>query len=226
MKNLNTIIVFASLCLLTFQCSKKQEENKSPTSVELIYPSQNLLCIDNNIPFNWSDATDPENDAITYNIIIANDRGLTDIVENRTISASQVSINLERATAYYWTVSALDVNNNQGTKSEVFAFYTKGEGTLNSVPFTSELLTPSNNSQVSAGSVNLMWDAADANTGDTLTYEILFGENSSLKVLDETLVDKSYSVTVVSGKTYSWQVHVKDQNGAKSIGQIWSFSVN
>lgn len=225
MRKIIIIVVFVSFCLLNFQCSSTPE-NQAPSAVQLIYPTTNLLCIDNTIVFDWSDAIDPESDEIEYNIMIATDRAITNIIENRTISESQLSITLNKNQSYYWKVDALDVNNNLGTASETFAFLTKGEGVINYAPFTSELLTPTNNGQVNAGSVSLTWDAADTNTGDTLTYEVYFGENSTLNLQDDTLTNKSYSVSVESGKSYSWKVNVVDQNGAKSIGQIWSFTVN
>ncbi|WP_439130410.1 hypothetical protein [Polaribacter sp.] len=225
MKQLKNNILLSCLCLLAFQCSKKVS-NQAPTAVSLIYPTENLLCIDNNITFNWTTAIDPENDEVEYNIIIAKDRALTNIIENRTISNTQVSINLEQETAYYWKVDALDVNNNQGTASETYAFLTQGNIIENYVPFTAALLTPENNSQINSGTVNLTWDAADANFEDTLTYEVYFGEEDSTTLQDDNVATKSYSVSVESGKTYSWRVDVKDQNGAKSIGHVWTFSVN
>lgn len=224
MKQIN-LFLFICFSLLCVQCSKKPG-NQAPSVASLIYPSENLLCIDNEITFNWSTAIDPENDEVEYNIIIAKDRALTNIIENRTISETQVTISLEKQTAYYWKVDALDINNNQGTESEVFAFYTQGEGVSNYVPFTSVLLSPENNGQVNAGSVNLTWDAADPNANDILTYEVFFGENSTLTLQDDSLTAKSFSVSVESSKTYSWKVNVVDQNGAKSIGQTWTFTVN
>jgi hypothetical protein len=226
MKRLFIMPVLVFLCVLNIQCSK-DEKNKAPIAVNLIYPTQNLLCTDNTINFNWSKATDPENDALEYNLIIATDRSMTNVIENITITNLQTTVSLEKQTAYYWKVNALDINNKQGTSSEIFAFFTKGEGVLNYAPFSAELVSPENNSNQSAStSISLVWDAADINTTDILTYELYFGENSTLTLIDDSLSDKSRIVSVESGKSYSWKVNVKDQNGAKSIGQIWSFTVN
>jgi hypothetical protein len=225
MKNIVIITVLVFFSLLSVQCSKK-DKNQAPGAVNLMNPAQNLLCIDTTITFEWSEATDPENDALEYNMIIATDRDMTNVVENKMTTSLQLTVTLDKKTAYYWKVDALDIDNNQGTGSEIFAFYTKGEGVLNYAPFTSELVSPENNGQVNATSVNLTWEAADTNAGDTLTYELYFGENSSLTLIDDTLLVKSQTVLIESGKTYSWKVNVKDQNGAKSIGQIWSFIVN
>ena len=220
---ISIVLVFASF--VSIQCSK-DPKNRAPSAVNLIYPSQNLLCIENTITFNWSEAIDPENDALEYNIIIATDRAMTNIIENETTTSSELTFILEKQTAYYWKVDALDVKNNQGTESEIFAFYTKGEGVLNYAPFASELVSPENNGQVNATSVSLTWEAADADTDDILSYELYFGENSDLNLMDDTLTEKSYTVSVESGKTYSWKVNVKDQYEAKSIGQTWIYTVN
>ena len=226
MKRLFIMPVLVFLCVLNIQCSK-DEKNKAPTAVNLIYPTQNLLCTDNTINFNWSKATDPENDALEYNLIIAKDRAMTNVIENSTITNLQTTVSLGKQTAYYWKVDALDINNKQGTSSEIFAFFTKGEGVLNYAPFSGELVSPENNStQSTSTSISLTWDAVDINTTDILTYELYFGENSTLTLIDDSLSDKSYTVSVESGKSYSWKVNVKDQNGAKSIGQTWSFTVN
>ncbi|SDR69309.1 hypothetical protein SAMN05216503_0444 [Polaribacter sp. KT25b] len=226
MKRVFIITTIVSFCLLNVQCAK-DEKNKVPNAVSLIYPTENLLCIDNSINFNWSEATDPEDDELEYNLIIATDRAMTNIVHNSTVTSLQALVSLEKQTAYYWRVDAVDIDNDQGTSSEIYAFYTKGDAVLNYAPFTAELVSPENDSKQSATtSISLEWNAADANAGDTLTYELYFGENSTLTLIDDSLSDKTHVVSVESGKTYSWKVNVKDQNGAKSIGQTWGFTVN
>lgn len=221
-KNILFLFLFS---LLALQCSKK-DANQAPSTVTLIFPSENLLCIDNTVDFNWSDAIDPEANEIEYKITVATDRGLTNIVESRTVTSSQITFNLEKATAYYWQVDALDIDNNLGSSSETYAFYTQGTVIENYAPFSPKVISPENNAVVNAGTVFLRWIAEDINTTDILTYELYFGENDNLVLLENNLNSQNYEITVEAGKTYSWQVNVKDQNGAKSIGQVWTFSVN
>lgn len=211
-------------CFLLVNCSKKS--NQAPSTVDLVFPTSDLLCIDNTITFDWTEATDPEGNDIEYNLIIAKDRALTDVVENRTVTESQIEITLEKETAYYWQVDALDVNNNLGSSSEVFAFFTKGEGEQNYVPFTSQLLTPNNNTIVASGALDLTWKAGDPNLDDVLSYEVFFGVNTDPSLVDDAVTTKNYTVNVVAGTTYYWKVNVKDDSGAKSIGQTWSFTAN
>ena len=51
------------------------EVNKAPTIPTLSSPSNNLICIDNSVLFNWTTATDPNNDAISYKIQVSKDLG-------------------------------------------------------------------------------------------------------------------------------------------------------
>ena len=225
MRYTKKILFLFLFSLLALQCTKK-DANQAPSAVSLIFPSENLLCIDNTVDFNWSDAIDPEENEIEYKITVATDRGLTNIVESRTITSSQITFNLEKAKAYYWQVDALDIDNNLGTSSETYAFYTQGTVLENYAPFSPKVISPENSEVVNAGTVFLRWIAEDINTTDVLTYELYFGENDNLVLLENDLNSQNYEVTVDAGKTYSWQVNVKDQNGAKSIGQVWTFSVN
>lgn len=226
MRKIIFLLFVFCFAITAVKCSKEEPANNAPSSFNLVFPSNDLLCIDNTITFNWNNAVDPEQDEVAYNIIIARDRQLTDVVENTTVATTQITFNLEKATAYYWQVNAIDVANNQGTKSAIFAFYTQGDLITNYAPFMAEQLTPANNETVNAGSVNLIWNASDINTEDTLTYEVYFGEGNAISLIEDSLTTKNFTVNVESGKSYSWKVNVKDNLGAKAIGQISEFTVN
>lgn len=219
-------IILLSFSLLVVSCSKEVPVNEAPGASSIIFPTDNLLCINNVISFSWSQAEDPEDDDVQYNIIIARNRDLSDIVENRTQTANQLTVTLEKGQAYYWNVTPIDENDNRGVSTATAAFLTRGEGVTNYAPFAAEIVSPANNSAVSAGSLTLSWNGNDVDTNDTLTYEVFFGENGNLSLQDDSVSATNYSVDIVTGRSYSWRVDVKDQNGAKSIGQVWEFTVN
>ncbi len=203
--------------------------NEAPSKVNLIYPTPNLLCIDNTIAFDWSDATDPNNDNISYKIEFSSSRSMSPIVKTETVSTSTKSITLDKGTAYYWRVTATDTKGLAGSPSDVNAFYTKGEGETNSAPFTAKLVSPADEkSDVAAGTVTLTWEGADSNdAASTLKYDVFFGETADLtdeKV--EGLTTPTHNEDVVSGKTYYWKINTIDPSNSKSIGQVWSFTVN
>ncbi|WP_428743418.1 hypothetical protein [Tenacibaculum sp.] len=226
-KVIKTITLFSLPLLVACGGGSKEPVNEAPTTVNLVYPTQNLLCIENGIPFDWSDATDPNRDNISYKIEIAKNRELTNIAKTQTVSTSQVTITLEKGVAYYWRITAIDSKGKQGEPSSVFAFYTKGEGESNIAPFTAELVKPADESAVDGLTVTLEWKGADSNTGDTLTYDVYFGEDATPTILkEEGISTTNVEVSVESGKTYYWKVNTIDNAGAKSIGQVWSFTGN
>ena len=203
--------------------------NEAPTTVSLVYPTQNLLCIDNTISFDWSDATDANNDNISYKVEFSNSRDMSNIVKTETTTTSLKSITLTKGTAYYWSVTAIDSKGKSGAASQVYAFYTKGTGVTNVVPFTAELVSPADESSLAAAtvSVDLQWKGADSdNDANTLKYDLYFGDTPDPAKTDSNLEVLTKSVTVATGKTYYWKVNTIDPSGAKSVGQVWSFKVD
>ena len=200
--------------------------NDAPSKVSLVYPTQNLLCIDNSIPFDWSDATDPNNDNVSYKLVVAKNRELTNVVTTRTVNSSEIRITLDKGESHYWSITAIDSKGLEGDQSSVFAFYTKGTGESNNVPFTAALVSPSNEGSVTGTTVNLKWTGADSDSSDTLTYDVYFGEDADPELSQSDITVSNFDVSVEAGKTYYWKINTKDDSNAKSIGQVWSFTVN
>ena len=201
--------------------------NSAPTQVsQIIFPSANLLCTDNTITFQWNASTDADNDPIRYRVIIALDRDLNNIVEERTVSSNSFTITLQQATAYYWNVTALDDMGDEAQPSQTFAFFTSGPGVTNYAPFTAELVAPADTGSVSAGTVNLSWIGADTDAGDTLTYDLYFGDVMDPPLSQSGLTAENEDVTTTAGNTYYWRVDTIDDSNVKTIGQIWSFTAN
>jgi len=201
--------------------------NTNPTAVsQLVYPTSDLLCIDNTITFEWSASTDADGDPITYRLKIATDRNLTNIVDERTVSSTSATVTLDRGVAHYWQVTARDNQGGESAPSTTLAFYTEGDGISNHAPFTAALNAPADQGSVDAGTVTLDWTGGDTDTGDTLTYELFFGEAMDPPSFQTDITDENFDVTVTSGLTYYWRVDTTDDSGLKTIGQIWSFSIN
>lgn len=222
-------IIFFCTSLFIISCGGSDDGepvNNAPSSVNLVYPTENLLCINNRIKFDWSDATDADKDPIRYKIIIARNRDLTNIIKEQIVNSSNTTITLQKGTAHYWNVTAIDKNGKLGKPSAVYAFYTKGIGIVNTAPFTAKLENPENQGNIFGSSITLKWNGSDSNTGDILKYDVFFGNSPDPKLRESNISDSSYQVTIESGKTYYWKVNTIDNSNAKSIGQVWSFTVN
>jgi len=235
-KKINVFPVILFVMALLASCSSGDDgggdtasaasPNTAPTAVGLLtFPSSDLLCTDNTINFQWAAASDTDGDTINYRLTIALDRSQTNIVEQLTTTATSRTVTLQSGTAYYWNVVAFD-SEDEAAASPTFAFYTEGVGVSNHSPFTATLNAPINNSVLNAGTVTLDWTGSDVDTDDTLTYDVYFGNANPPAVLQTNVSISTFDVTTAAGTTYFWRIDTKDNNGVKSIGQVWSFSTN
>jgi len=201
--------------------------NTAPTVPTLTYPTNNLLCIDNVLNFQWNASTDSQGDAITYQIQVAKDNLFAQIAHTLTSTTASKSITLEKGIAYYWRVKATDNKSASSNYSTTFNFYTEGVGITNHLPFSPVLVSPVLNSVQTAATVNLQWMASDVDTNDTLTYDVYFGTGNLPTVI--TSANQSASTltkTVAASTTYYWKVVVKDGKGGQTVGQVWSFKTD
>lgn len=202
-------------------------ENKAPTTPSTIYPANNELCIDNAVEFKWNASTDPENDAISYTVEVSENSSFSPISQTKTTSATSSNISLEKGVAFYWRVKAKDAKNATSGNSSANQFYTEGDGVSNYLPFAPTLVAPTLDATVTENTTILEWTAADADTEDTLTFDVYFGtETTPTTVVSANQTETTYSAALASSKSYYWKVVVKDGKGGETIGQIWNFKTD
>ena len=72
--------------------------------------------------------------------------------------------------------------------------------------------------------VILQWQASDPD-GDTLKFDLYFGEESNPPLLQSNLTTKSYGpLDLENDKTYYWKVVAKDPDGKTATSAVWSFT--
>lgn len=201
--------------------------NKAPSVPTQSAPSNNLLCIDNTVTFQWNASTDPEGDIISYELQIAADNQFSQNLQTLTSSSTSTSVSLNKGEAYYWRIKAKDSKNASSNYSSTFSFYTEGEGESNHLPFSPALVTPTLNSVVQTEATVLAWTASDVDTNDTLTFDVYFDTvNPPITKVAENQSETSLNQTLESSKSYYWKVVVKDDKGGITIGQIWNFNTD
>ncbi len=203
--------------------------NTAPTVPTLSAPTNNSLCIDNVVNFQWNASTDAEGGVITYEIQVAKDNLFTQITHTQTSTTNSKSISLEKGIAYSWRVKATDNKSAASNYSATFNLYTEGVGITNHLPFSPVLVSPVLNEVVHGApkTLALTWSASDVDTSDALTYDVYFGTaNPPTAKVSASQTAKTYSVALVASTTYHWKVVVKDGKGGQTVGQIWSFTTD
>jgi hypothetical protein len=72
--------------------------------------------------------------------------------------------------------------------------------------------------------VTLSWEASDPD-GDTLEFDLYFGEQSNLSLEASNLTTKSYEPSELDYNTkYYWKVVAKDPDGKTATSPVWSFT--
>ncbi|WP_369752353.1 carboxypeptidase regulatory-like domain-containing protein [Flavobacterium sp. WC2409] len=92
---------------LVFELKLATTNNKPPTTPALVTPADNAVNQNLELNLSWTD-TDPENDALTYEITLRNDANTDVVVYSNVAQPSYNLKNLTYNTKYYWQVSASD----------------------------------------------------------------------------------------------------------------------
>lgn len=203
---------------------QETDTNTAPTIPIMTYPTNNLVCIENAINFQWNPSTDAEDNVPIYEVEIATDIAFTQGLNSVTTIATSKEVTLEKGQLYYWRMRAKDTKDAVSDYTEIFSFYTEGTGVINYLPFSPELIAPELNSEQSNNSTLLKWSAQDAD-GDSLIYDLYVGNDiASLDKIASDITESEYSIDLNVIGEYFWKVVVKDGNGGVTVGQIWSFT--
>jgi len=110
-----------------------------------------------------------------------------------------------------------------GNNKDNYPLITLGGGT-SGFPYIPWNPAPENGSIIAILNPTLSWLGGDPD-GDTVTYDIYFGETSSPPKVQENQTEQTYDPGVLEfNTTYYWQIIAWDEYGLKSTGPIWQFT--
>lgn len=190
--------------------------NHAPSAVVLTSPENGAISVDTNVILEWEAATDPDGDAVTYNVLLMEADNPPATVVASGITELTFAPTLEPGTAYIWQVSCLD---RLGARSESgqWSFTTKNNIVVITQPEDGATDVPLD--------VTLEWQAAADLEGDAVTYDVLLDTNPTpVTVVASGITELSYQPVVVSGTTYYWQIIGEDELGGTSASAILSFT--
>lgn len=224
-------LFIASISFWLFSCSGGESpeptpvaKNTAPTVPVLVAPTNNKLCLDNLVNFQWNVSVDAENDVISYQIQVARDNQFLQIVKTVDGTAISQNILLDKGLAYYWRVKATDSKSLSSDFSTTYSFYTAGVAVANYLPFSPVVVQPTLNAVLNSTSATLKWSASDVDVNDKLVCDVYFGtSNPPTAIISTNNATNTFDVIVVASTEYYWKIVVKDGKGGETIGQTWKF---
>ena len=75
--------------------------------------------------------------------------------------------------------------------------------------------------------VTLTWQGGDPDRGDTVAYDLFFGQGVSPPLRASGLTSPSFAaMNLKPGAAYSWKIKAKDRQGLVAEGPVWTFSTS
>ncbi|WHH58740.1 DVUA0089 family protein [Petroclostridium sp. X23] len=211
--------------------------NNAPAAPQDFSPANDVENVELSPALSWT-CSDPDGDALTYDIYFGTDEASVEALDVSVQKAAGQSSTayapdtLSSLTIYYWRVVAKDGKGGE-SKSPLLKFTT-----INNAPNTPAEPYPSNEAKIVNLSPTLSWTCSDPD-GDALTYDIYFASEPTLVInvdtqeliLDVTAkraanqTDNFYTPgDLQSHVTYYWKVVARDSNGEECASPVWQFT--
>ena len=193
----------------------------APKAATLNAPANNSECLDGeNVEFKWAASENTD----TYEIFIKN--LLTQSEQSQTTTSTSVTINLTKGQPYSWYIVSKSNTSTEIAQSAKWKFYLKAEPVANYSPFPADLVSPKSEATVSAGSIKFEWSGSDADSGDTLTFDIYIdSSNPPTTRVKANHTSSSINHPINDSGTYYWKIITKDNSGSNSDSGVSNFKV-
>jgi hypothetical protein len=193
--------------------------NIPPDVPNLTNPENDSIDQPVDITLEWN-CTDPDGDTLFYDLYFgknAEPQFYTDDLETTTFNINK----LDKGTTYYWKILAKDGRGGR-TFSAIYNFKTE-EDPGNHPPTEPSTPTPVDEATNQPTDTTLSWECTDPD-GDTLKYDVYFGDNTSPSLVSFEQADNTYDPgELARGTTYYWKIVAKDGRGGVTAGAKWEF---
>ena len=192
----------------------------APTLPSNPIPTNGLINCPHNQNISWTACTNFYGDPIVYDIYYGETSPPAVLINDHPLSSYTLAANKKALKKYYWKIIAKATGGLITAPGPIWDFTTRNEPPeIPSAPSPSHLAI---NQDIS---ITLGWTDSDLNTGDTLTYDIYFGEITPPPLVNTNKIPTSLSLSGLAyNKTYYWQIVATDNHGAVTSGPIWQFT--
>jgi hypothetical protein len=193
--------------------------NTAPNAPSNPDPADGETDVDLDADLSW-DCTDPDpGQTLTYDVYFG-DSSPPPLVSSGQSASSYDPGTMDFDTTYYWQIVAED-NYGASTTGPEWDFTT----VANSPPNAPSNPDPEDGETGVSINADLSWDCTDPDPGQTLTYDVYFGDSSPPPLVSSGQSASSYDPgTMDFDTTYYWQIVAEDNYGASTTGPEWDFT--
>jgi hypothetical protein len=216
-------IVLTGILLFVINCGDAKDPvipNAAPRTPSNPIPSNSAVNQPLTVQLEW-DCSDPEGDAILYNIYfgtVADPPEVSTAVSDKTYTPDPLA--MDYATLYYWKIVAEDAKGNV-TTGPVWSF----TSTSNDAPAAPASPQPAHLATGQPLSLQLRWSSSDPE-GDPVVHDVWFDTvTPPVTQIATNHADTTLTAPVLTYATdYFWKVTVKDDEGNSTEGPVWRFT--
>ena len=96
---------------------------------------------------------------------------------------------------------------------------------VNRPPYHPIDIYPTNGSIDCSTETGLLWGGGDPDVGDIVTYDVYFGDTTSIGIMVHNISETSIDLPILNpDTTYYWQIISYDDYGSSSSGPVWLFT--
>jgi outer membrane protein assembly factor BamB len=183
-------------------------------------PSDDAMYVDPDADLSWIGGDPNPGDTVTYDVYFGTSSSPPKIITNQTeTSYDPGTMNLN--TVYYWKIVAWD-NDNVSSESPIWSFTTEGP---NNPPYEPSDPDPESSEFDVDIDADLSWTGGDPDPGDTVTYDVYFGDSTPPPKVSSNQSDTTYDPGIMTFSTnYYWIIIAWDNHGAYNSSPIWHFT--
>ncbi|MBD3180457.1 MAG: hypothetical protein GF417_13290 [Candidatus Latescibacteria bacterium] len=213
---------FILAVILIAGCSEESagpEREHPPGSPHSPVPADGATAQDTLVTLSW-ECSDPDGDDLDFTVYIQPEGGSESSYQQSDMSCDLPEA-LEPETEYTWRVKASD--GGSSTTGNSWSFTTCSASDM--PPSAPENPSPPDLSTGQSINPTLSWECSDPNLGDTLVYDLYFGELNPPALLADGLTGSSYQPGPLDDSTtYFWSVTAEDETAHRTSGPVWRFT--
>jgi len=202
--------IYSRACLLTVP----EDTPSNPP------PSNGATYVDPDADLSWTGGDPNPGDTVTYDVYFGTTSPPPKVITNQsgtTYDPGTMGYN----TQHFWKIVAWD-DHNHTTEGPIWDFTTEGPNNPPNIPSNPN---PPNGAVDVDINADISWTGGDPDPGDTVTYDVYFGDSSPPSLVVSGQSGTTYNPGTMSYlTTYYWQIVSWDNHGASTSGPEWDFT--